>query len=61
MRNLICNSIKFCEPKDTIEISAEIIEDKMVFKVVDHGPGMDDETLINLFKIMPNLDINFPS
>jgi two-component system sensor histidine kinase/response regulator len=49
VRNLICNSIKFCGPEDTIEIYAEIIEDKMVFKVVANGPGMDDETLIDLF------------
>jgi signal transduction histidine kinase len=43
--NLITNAIKFSDLNSRIEIEREIREDRIVFSVIDHGTGMDEDTL----------------
>ncbi len=50
IRNLVNNAVKFCEKGDTIELSGEVIGDKICLSVQDTGIGMDENIKNNLFK-----------
>jgi len=49
LRNLISNSIKFSNTRDTIEISAEKVNASILIKVIDNGIGMEPEAFSRLF------------
>jgi len=49
IHNFLTNAIKFSHFNSTIEIAAQIIEDKVIFTVTDHGIGMSKEQLDRLF------------
>ncbi|HNP78157.1 MAG TPA: histidine kinase N-terminal 7TM domain-containing protein [Cyclobacteriaceae bacterium] len=49
LRNLISNSIKFCEPGDSIILESESQPDGLLVMVKDSGVGMDAELLSRLF------------
>ncbi len=55
INNLLTNAIKFSEPGSKIEISAEKLDDKVKISVRDHGIGMPETLVANLF------DINKPT
>jgi signal transduction histidine kinase len=51
VRNLLSNSIKFCDEGDEITLSAQIDNERAIIMVKDTGPGIseaDRETLFNL-------------
>ncbi|MCL3780245.1 tetratricopeptide repeat protein [Prolixibacteraceae bacterium JC049] len=48
IRNLLSNAIKFSPQHSTIEIHTENIENSLHVKVVDHGVGIDSNTLDKL-------------
>lgn len=48
--NLIQNAIKYSPPGAAVEISLQVSEDKAVFSVRDHGPGIAPEVRVRLFK-----------
>ena len=43
--NLLTNAIKFSDSNSQIEIEREIIDDRIVFSIIDHGIGMNEDTL----------------
>ena len=43
--------MKFSYPSGTVEISAEKNNDSVLISVSDHGTGMTEETINNLFSI----------
>jgi len=50
LRNVINNAIKFSEPEGNIDIKIEDqSEDNISISIKDHGIGMDDKTIKNLF------------
>jgi signal transduction histidine kinase/ligand-binding sensor domain-containing protein len=51
LRNLVTNAIKFSKPNDTVLISSKIEEGKLVICVKDHGSGIPNSELKDLFKI----------
>jgi len=52
IRNLLSNAIKYTFAEGTIEISTKYIDEYYVeLSVSDDGTGMDDKTLMSLFKI----------
>lgn len=57
LRNLISNAIKFTPEFGTIFISFENLDDQIVVKVKDTGVGMDENQILQLFKI----DISYSS
>lgn len=58
--NFLSNAIKFSNAEQTIEIKAYSIKKESVatirFEVVDHGPGMNEESAAKLFKAYAQLD-----
>lgn len=51
LRNLISNSIKFCNKNDKITISANKLNDKLEIKIADTGIGMSPELSAKLFRL----------
>lgn len=51
LRNLLTNAIKFSKPNNEINVKAASIDDKIEVSVSDHGVGMTEEMLKNLFKL----------
>ncbi len=51
LRNLVSNAIKFSFPTGVVDISTEKINDKVLIKIRDHGLGMEEEIVTNLFRI----------
>lgn len=50
LRNLINNAIKFSENNTSIEITAELQKDHILFSVRDHGCGLTTENQIRIFE-----------
>ncbi len=51
LRNLISNALKFSFEEGLVEIQAEVLNDTAVISVTDHGTGIDEEHLENIFKL----------
>jgi PAS domain S-box-containing protein len=51
IRNLLSNSIKFCNKNDKITISANKLNDKLEIKITDTGVGMSPELSAKLFRL----------
>ena len=49
IQNIVSNAIKHSLPGGSIVISAEIVDDKMVFQIKDNGVGMSQEVQGTLF------------
>lgn len=49
LRNLVKNSIKFCRPKDKINLSCDFKNNTLTFSVKDTGIGFDDNIASKLF------------
>ena len=49
LSNLISNAVKFSEPRNQVQISAEIIERAVRIQVQDHGPGIAEEFRERIF------------
>ncbi|MBP9122868.1 MAG: hypothetical protein KBF60_06950 [Ignavibacteriaceae bacterium] len=50
MRNLLTNAIKFSMPGKSVEVSAETGHEFVKINVVDHGIGMNQDTISKLFR-----------
>ncbi len=62
VRNLLSNAVKYSKIGDTIEIGADKKEPEngtgfSEVYVVDHGTGMDEETLANLFSVTKTISM----
>lgn len=55
LRNLITNAIKFSRKNDSITIEAEETNSSLIIHVIDTGIGIDENTIIKLFKIGENI------
>lgn len=51
VRNLISNSIKFCNSEDKIIIDAIENDEKVIFSIKDTGPGISESDLEKLFSL----------
>ncbi len=49
MRNLLSNSVKFCNPGDSITIEAKKSDDKVILSIADTGPGISEKDREKLF------------
>ncbi|MGD9568870.1 MAG: sensor histidine kinase [Sedimentibacter sp.] len=47
--NLIENSIKYSNENDPVDINCQAINNYILFKITDHGNGMDKNTLKHIF------------
>lgn len=54
LRNLVSNAIKFSNPKSNISISARMDNSFGYISITDHGVGMSEENVKNLFAIDKN-------
>lgn len=50
LRNLIDNAIKFSDEGSKVEISAELINDSILFSVKDYGCGLSPENQLKIFE-----------
>ena len=50
LNNFLTNAIKYSFNKSFIEVSAKLENERMIFSVKDHGPGIDKEYLPRLFE-----------
>lgn len=48
--NLVGNAIKYSEPGGSINITANTIDNELVFSVTDHGAGIREENIKHLFE-----------
>lgn len=51
IRNLLSNSIKFCQNGQKIEISADIESDRAIITIKDTGPGISEAEVEKLFSL----------
>ena len=51
IRNLLANSVKFCNPGDKIVLDAQIVGDKALISISDNGPGITVEQQSKLFSL----------
>lgn len=51
LRNLITNAVKFSHPDSIIEVVFDSAPSSYIIKVIDHGVGMTEKVLSNLFRI----------
>ena len=51
IRNLLANSVKFCNPGDEIVLDAQIVGDKALISISDNGPGITVEQQSKLFSL----------
>ncbi len=51
LRNLVTNAIKFSAPGEAIQIHVHVDKGSILFQVQDHGIGMNDEELRQLFRL----------
>jgi len=51
IRNLLGNSVKFCNPGDIITIDVKQNADKVLLSVADTGPGIEESDLEKLFNL----------
>ncbi len=57
LRNLISNSVKFCNESDSIVLDAENSGDKVIFTIKDTGPGISKKDLENLFNLEQTVSV----
>ncbi len=50
--HVIDNAVRFSPDGATVELAIDEVDDKVRFRVTDHGPGLSDETLANLYDRM---------
>ena len=51
IRNLLGNSVKFCNPGDSITMEIRTNGDKVLFSIADTGPGISEADLERLFNL----------
>jgi PAS domain S-box-containing protein len=51
LRNLITNAIKFTPENGAVDITSEIVKEKLVISVLDNGIGMKPDDIKKLFRI----------
>ncbi|GAB1404506.1 MAG: PAS domain S-box protein [Lentimicrobiaceae bacterium] len=56
LRNLVSNAIKYSYTKSSVELNISASEDMVNITVSDHGTGMDENTLKNLFNADQRLE-----
>ncbi|MDD3525522.1 MAG: ATP-binding protein, partial [Bacteroidales bacterium] len=56
LRNLVSNAIKFTRPGGKSVVKATKETDKIRISVTDNGVGMDESTLMKLFKISEKIN-----
>jgi len=49
IRNLLSNSVKFCQDGDEIELTANVTDDRVIITIKDTGPGISDAEAGKLF------------
>jgi len=49
LQNIIGNSLKYCNPGDTIKLSAKVNQGKLRVEISDSGPGIDAKDLPHIF------------
>jgi signal transduction histidine kinase len=57
IRNLLSNSIKFCNPGDEIKLNAEVKGDKVIVSIADTGPGISAANADKLFNLEHTLSM----
>jgi signal transduction histidine kinase len=57
IRNLLSNSIKFCNPGDEIKLNAEVKDDKVIISIADTGPGISEANINKLFNLEHTLSM----
>jgi len=50
--HVIDNAVRFSPDGDTVALSVDEVDGNVRFRVTDHGPGLSDETLANLYDRM---------
>jgi len=50
--HVIDNAVRFSPDGGRVEVIVDEVDDKVRFRVTDHGPGLSDETLANLYDRM---------
>jgi len=55
LRNLIGNAIKFSHPGNTVEVAGKNQEENILISVSDHGVGIPEENLNQIFALNANL------
>ncbi len=56
MTNLIDNAIKYCPPKSVVNVEWSKVDDEVILKVIDHGPGIPEKYLDRLFERFYRVD-----
>jgi PAS domain S-box-containing protein len=56
MNNLISNAAKFTEPNTEVELSSEIVGDKLKVSVTDHGKGISEQFQSRIFQKFSQAD-----
>lgn len=51
IRNLLSNSIKFCNPGDEIKLNAEVEDNRVIVSIADTGPGISEANADKLFNL----------
>lgn len=49
LRNLLSNAIKFSYPQSDVSIDSEIVDRELIISIADHGVGLTEEKLKELF------------
>lgn len=50
LSNILGNAVKHTPAGTEIRIAAELVADKVLIRVIDKGPGLDEEQLVRMFK-----------
>ena len=58
IRNLLSNSVKFCQNGDKIEVAASIEGDRAIITIKDTGPGISEADVENLFSLEHAISTN---
>jgi len=58
VRNLLSNSVKFCQNGDKIEITANIEGDRAIITIKDTGPGISEAEVEKLFSLEHAISTN---
>jgi signal transduction histidine kinase len=51
LRNLISNALKFSYDQGQVEINAEVLNETAIISVSDHGTGIEEDQLKNIFML----------
>lgn len=50
LQNLVTNALEACGPNAKIEIMAEVVNNQLVLRVMDNGPGIDEQVQHKIFE-----------